>query len=160
MAKSNLCGDDQMKCSNDECRYEHIPEIDFKWLTKETINGKICVVKKRKLVANSIKEKFFNLPCTPSNVSCKLENSIVIWSEDLLKQCPLAYVTTLKNLTVIDNVIVNSKNGILFQSVIKKRKCNLDYIETTEGLFLSTDNSSLKLLKSYDDNLNNRFKLM
>ena len=152
------CNENTMTCFNSKCIFDHKPNVEYKlWhsLQFEIIN---CELEYINIISKNLTTPLFNhlnraneyLHCMPLNLECKVFNKIITWSKSIFHNCPFRRIISL-NFDQNDAILINRKNNLLFEIKNKFKECNLEIYETTEGLYLTSNNASF--LEKSDNNL-------
>ena len=169
---NNLCNGHKMNCKNkEECVFleERDPQRDVHpWmLGSHTFTLHECKFRNRLVMTDSLKKNVIHDTigsCEANDLYCELSDSIVIWKKDLIRTCLLErilYIWDLYSHKDADNNIAfyySRNQSLLFTPIEKQPKYSVyrgkkwkecggfDFIETTEGLFLSliTDDATRK----------------
>jgi hypothetical protein len=163
MIENESCNGRKMNCkSKDECYFleERDPKTDVHptWLGSHVFKLNECKFRNRLITADSFSKNVIHDSigtCKVEDLYCELRGSIVIWSKELIRTCPLErilYISDLYTHTDSNNYVdfyfsynqsllftpkEKQLNGTVFLSGKKFKECNnLEFIETTEGLYL------------------------
>lgn len=154
MTSSRTCNNLPLKCEDTSCFIENFPNPEYSYADDIMKLGVRCSVFPRIITAIKKSDHLFNKisnPCIATDLSCPLRDSIIVWKENIINNCPLELVTSL-NLTFHkeNKLFISVEDNILFQFKNESTKCELDVIETKEGLFLSKDKDASDLKVSED----------
>jgi hypothetical protein len=93
-------------------------------------------------------------PCTASDLECRLETSIVVWSETLLRSCPFERIIYLDDIQLEQPVIENGQADILYSNKEKTAfkmtneivtECqDINFLKTTSHLYIAFVNTDLE----------------
>ena len=83
MILTKKCGSGAMNCRKNECFYESNIVPIFSWLSTSITQGKTCSISPRVIIARNDKSVIFD-NCRPLELECRLDNSIVIWTQDII----------------------------------------------------------------------------
>lgn len=148
MIESDKCGDLIMNCTNkDDCYYEEPrhSKDDPRWWSITTPTQRVCSYKKTIILAKTNDTKVFKNAkngCTAFDLECNLENSIIIWNKDIVKECmfeSVLYVTDLMLTSEGTSLLYESKkNRFLFKLTgnVEYACGNISFYETLEGLYV------------------------
>ena len=150
MVTTKRCAERKMTCIESSCLYNDEPEIIFKRMRDDKVIYYHCATSSYAIIAASEKNVLFigkNNPCYVHEYHCIMKDQTIVWGRDVLHTCPFEYVQS-SSFMVNNNLIVSNQENLLFQLTAEFRDCDLDIYSTTSGLFVSTNNDSLKLDKS------------
>ena len=111
MVKEKKCGERKMTCDDESCYLDNTPDEEYKWLGSIKKEGLRCSLKYRVITAKTKEENLFHKNCKAKDLHCRMDDSIIIWSEDIINKCPYTYVT--------QDSFSHTGNDILFSSVTK-----------------------------------------
>jgi hypothetical protein len=75
----------------------------------------------------------------------------MVWSNELIKECPFEWVKTIK-LEKFSGLLINKEENKLFQPTTNMTICDsINVLSTAEGFYLSQDKQVLKLDKAGED---------
>lgn len=143
MATTFSCEGHQLICNTDYCEYDGTPEPRASWLSSSIEIGYKCTFKSRLISAKSTTDTLFKRNCTSLDLSCRTDDSIIVWKESIYQTCPYHVVKYLNNATIDQNVIVDLKSNLAFQIIKQVTICHTKMYETTQGLYLSSDPEAL-----------------
>ena len=91
MVATKKCIKESMSCENGGCYYEDTPTPEFNYFkTIEKIQTK-CIFFPRIITAANVDDLLFSNyhnPCRAEAGYCKLHDSVVIWTRDIIHECP------------------------------------------------------------------------
>lgn len=159
MYRTKKCETNTMTCNEGRCEFDGKPIPEYHYLSTFEQIGVSCVVERKHIMAKDDQEELFSTGCKASDLQCVLSNSIIVWSKDIIRNCPLDLVTKVSNLTsVTKDVVFHAENKWAFQLLKEELICSSEFtngikvIKTTEGLLLTSDRRATKL-KRIDLNL-------
>ena len=83
--------------------------------------------------------------CMSKDYYCKLKNSIIIWEDEIVHECPFSYVKSLK-LEPIGKALINKVENKYFEVVENETICNgIQAWRTAEGFYLTESEKALVL---------------
>ena len=94
--------------------------------------------------------------CRATDLACILPHVTIIWDRTLIHSCPYYRVQNL-NATMSDNIVLG--DNFLFQTTRTLVDCGMQILETTEGVFLTTDKKAQDLEAS-DMEVRENFNLL
>lgn len=92
MLKTKMCGLNKMSCEGDNCKYDIEPIAKYCWLSSFVETGITCSIKSKLILADKIETKLFGLNCYGKKLFCKTSNSIIVWENNILYECPYDWV--------------------------------------------------------------------
>ena len=166
MQRTKKCEANTMTCNDGRCEYDGKPTPQYHYLSTFEQIGVSCVVERKHIMAKDDQEELFSVGCKASDLQCELTNSIIVWSKDIIRNCPLDFVTKVSNITsVTKDVLFHAENKWAFQLLKEEIVCSSEFtkgikvMKTTEGLLLTTDQRAARL-KKIDLNLAGIHELM
>lgn len=157
MVRTKRCDKRELlACQGDFCTSEFIPETKYLYLQTTKYEWNYCEVYSETIEAENSYSVILNnqykiTSCLASELYCKFKESILVWSEDIINECPFAVVKSI-GLENINGILVNDKENKLFQVTGNKTICNnIQSLITAEGFYLTTDIKALKLRKDFDE---------
>ena len=152
MVRTKMCGAVRMFCSDSTCSHHENPKPDYKWmrrLTDEKIN---CILTTTIIkAADETVTLYEGLQgkCKASDLACLMPDGIIIWSTDIIHQCPLEYIESgtfnrrkqilFTHFGVTTNYTSRATH-LLFKLEKMETLCNLTGYLTSEGLWLTQSN--------------------
>ncbi len=111
MLNTQLCDGQLMKCHGSKnCSLEYQVNSDG-WLSSKTTTYS-CMIKTVHIVAknrNDLLFTHFQKPCKLSKYHCRSNESVVVWNNEIVDNCPFEFVKT----TIVEKVFI--QNTIFFQ---------------------------------------------
>ena len=156
MVRTKNCGKIRMSCEMGYCNTNIKPVINHYWLTEKTYEYSHCELYQIPIVSENKEVKIFTnqhalSSCKPIDLYCKFKNSIIIWDESIIHECPFAYVSKIE-LENKHNMLINKKQGKLFQVTENVTICNdIQGWRTIEGFYLAKDLKENKLKPSENE---------
>jgi hypothetical protein len=135
MSKDKLCKDKQMTCNGANCYYKSTRKPVYKWLTTLEVIDHSCYVSNKIIIAANETSRLFDSKCIATDLECTLEEKIIVWSKDIIHQCPFNNHNTYE-FEIYEDILINKNNRLLFQINEKIRVCDVDMYTTTEGVYL------------------------
>ncbi len=150
MIRTKKCGQIHMTCENDYCISKEQPELVYSFWSTTSQEWSECeayaqTVEAETSVSRILTHEHMLTSCTPKDLYCKFPHGILIWSADIIKECPyeLAKSVTLQSY---GNILVSEGENKLFQVTKNTTICDdIKGWETAEGFFLTQNARSLKL---------------
>ena len=152
MILTKKCGNMPMSCHDSNCYYQSEPKLEYQWLSqREYINYK-CEIITRPIVGETEDSVVFpssitNQACTAKQLYCKTHDSIIIWDQDVIHKCQYEFVQSA-NFQIIDNVMIDKEQSLLFQLNKRVNNCEMEMNSTTEGLYLTNSSKAFLLPKA------------
>ena len=146
MSKDKLCKDKQMTCNGANCYYKSTRKPVYKWLTTLEVIDHSCYVSNKIIIAANETSRLFDSKCIATDLECTLEEKIIVWSKDIIHQCPFNNHNTCE-FQIYEDILINKSNRLLFQINDNIRVCDVDMYTTTEGVYLvpESDENNIKL---------------
>ena len=149
MVRTKKCGKLHMTCTNEYCISKEQPEFVYSYWSTTSQTWSECeayaqTVEAENSVSRILTHEHMLTSCTPTDLYCKFPHGILIWSADIIKDCPYE----LKSITLqsYGNILVSEAENKLFQVTKNTTICdNIQGWETAEGFFLTQNARSLKL---------------
>ena len=152
MVDTRACAENDMICNDEGCSYDGTPKERYNWWGVVRETGIICSFKQKTIIAVNSTTNLFNSKCTADDLWCKLPESTIVWSKDVIQKCPYGKVTFINELSHDkDDILIDRVGSRAFKIVEKLHNCNLTLYRSTEGLYLSTDNDAEKLSETKND---------
>ena len=144
MVFTKRCGEAKMTCTGDYCELPFKPNFEYSWLT--TVNKTVysCTMYPLTLNADTaistmIISTTVARHCQAKDGFCLLNQGIVTWSMEIIKECPFNYVQR-RNLMHLGNALINDAQSKYFQLIEETIICNnMSAYRTTEGFYLTRD---------------------
>ena len=159
LVKNRICNKQTMVCRNqDECSYtENVQkEYPLLWGTN-TYSVYDCRFHQRIVMSMSTTANVLPNPigpCTARDLECRLETSIVVWSEALLRSCPFERIIYVDDIQLEQPIIENGQADILYSNKEKTAfkmtneivtACqDINFIKTTSHLYIAFVNTDLE----------------
>ena len=139
-------GNMPMSCHDSNCYYQSDPKLEYQLLSqREYINYK-CEIIMRPIVGETEDSVVFPSKIT-NQLYCKTHNSIIIWDQDVIDKCQNEFVQSA-NFQIIDNVMIDKEQSLLFQLNKRVNNCEMEMYSTTEGLYLTNSSKPFLLPKA------------
>jgi hypothetical protein len=148
MVKEKKCGERKMTCDDESCYLDNSPEEEYRWLGSIKKEGLRCSLKYRVITARTKEENLFHKNCKATDLHCRMEDSIIVWNEDIISKCPYAYVTQDSFSHTGDDILYSSVPNHLFKLTNKFTECGMEIYGTTEGLYITWDGKVKQFEKS------------
>ena len=141
MTKSESCFGKKMTCAEKICEYEG--EVIEQYSIWGTVNKQItnCVMKKRTLTATNVQAHLFDTNCLVSDYYCRLPKSIIIWEENVIKNCPFKRILKNVEFEVSTLTFFSKKHNLAFKFRGVQEYCETKIIKTYEGAYLTSNNN-------------------
>jgi hypothetical protein len=104
-----------------------------------------CHLFKRILISNDLNAPMFQHSqsrCWPEDLYCQLTDQVVIWKPDIIHSCPFFQIRTIE-LNVTDQIAYGEQ--FVFQIINQLHQCEMEFLVTSEGLYLTNDIKASKL---------------
>jgi hypothetical protein len=169
LSEKMSCEGAKMECENTgqrlNCKYDGTPRPEYRWLSTTTSTGFTCTVRSRNILASTSKATIFNDQCKVTDWECKMPNSIIVWRQDIVDECPYRKIKTTdgwsfnqKYLTLYNSrdlmLLKLMKGGLTRAQVICenydrfKSKNKIQIIQTTAGIYVSGETEAQNLIES------------
>lgn len=151
MVESDLCGTNKMNCTNKEqCSYtEPIPDLSEPgWESKTTAYTTDCTYRKTLILGKEYGGKLFKdakSECTAQNLECLLDTSIIVWKNDIVRNCHFEPALLIDDLTPVSsvsgytnkNVYQSRLNRFIFKLTDNyETACDgIKFLQTHQGLY-------------------------
>ena len=154
MIRNNACFGKKMVCVGTICEYEFTADEEYKWWDKVIKSGYRCQVKEQLIEADNKYSVVFRgmNSCVASDLFCKLKDSIVVWNNSVIHECPFELVDEIEMKSTDHHVYVSTSKNLLFNVDSLNAalgntmmRCGLPLLQTSEGLFIHP-------IKVYDQN--------
>jgi hypothetical protein len=140
MVKNKKCGEEDLICNNDGCRYLFEPKDDESYwtyfsTTDPVITFRTCRINFKNIISHSLNDMMFSHNCYLKNYVCILENSIVVWDKSIQNEC--AFVNVFNATFILEGkFFTDEEDKFSFEYLQTEKICNLNSIKTTDGLNL------------------------
>jgi hypothetical protein len=140
MVKNKKCGEEDLICDNDGCRYLFEPKDDESYwtyfsTTDPVITFRTCRINFKNIISHSLNDMMFSHNCYLKNYVCILENSIVVWDKSIQNECPFVNVFNA-TFKLEGKFFTDEEDKFSFEYLQTEKICNLNSIKTTDGLNL------------------------
>jgi hypothetical protein len=139
MLLTKRCENKPMICQDLSCHLTIISEQDYVYATTVEAKDYSCQLIPRLITAETKETILFGHTadkCTATKLFCKLAESIIIWSNEIIHECPFEVVRNCAFLIEPNNIVINETLQILLKVNNKTNLCNTEMLTTTEGLFI------------------------
>ena len=150
MIKTRKCYTESMSCDSENCMFEPVLERKFEWFRTLQQTAFLCVSTSKTISAPSPETILFygkSNTCTAKDLFCLMQRSTIIWDEQIIHKCKLQYIQT-SNFSSHENYLYSKDQSLLFQIQENHTICNMELYSTAEGLYITQDDTSLKLNKA------------
>ena len=154
MARTKRCDSkNAMKCQGDYCTYTDSPKIDYEWMVEKVYEWFSCEMYAVPIESENKESRILSIhhtlsSCHVTDNYCKLKDSIIVWTNEVIKACPYSLVEAVL-LENFGGILTSDKENKLFQITEQKTICqNITVYYTSEGFYLTTDQKSLTLTKN------------
>jgi hypothetical protein len=160
MISSKLCGANSMKCDHEGCFYLEEPgNEEYRWSFFSTPSPYTeyynCKLIFKDIISHSKDDFIFNKNCKISDFACKTEDSLIIWEENVIKECP--YINLLNvSVDLYQDIFLNQKEKLAFEFIKMGKICGQASFYTTAGLHILPLNQLSKInnfLLQYDNKI-------
>ena len=124
MVVTKRCDVNLMKFNGNKWYYDGTPEGKMNYIFPTTSFGYICNMIEVSIVAETINSYVFRVGCYVRNNSCRTENSLIIWKEDVMVDCLYRKIGTIPRMVVYPNYIFYSKDQEIAVKLELDRKNN------------------------------------
>ena len=149
MVRTMTCEMRKMDCDDNSCVTEFVPSPVYKYPKDVSYLGYKCSFKKRNIRAEHKDEGLFSKtgpPCLAQHHQCYLHDSIVVWNDDIIHECPYKLANIVKNVSKISASILYSQDPLFFLTINDAfYMCAMKIFKSNEGFFVSFSNISLHL---------------
>jgi hypothetical protein len=152
MINSRKCNNNNMNCVEDNgmVSCEHQPKINntYRWLSTIYHEATHCFIKSRKVAQNHEQIE----SCDVKNNFCKLRHSVLVWNENIYKNCNFELINSkiVKNLG--DELYQETNTSHIFKIINQEETnnyCNKSTVfKSAEGLYLNIKNKHNDLPKN------------
>jgi hypothetical protein len=161
LVKNKICNKQSMVCRNqDQCSYTENVHREYPWVWgTNTYTVYDCRFHQRIVMSMSNTAHVIpnpKGPCTAKDLECRLETSIVVWSETLLRACAFERIVYVDDMRLehialdIDNghanILYSNKEKTAFQltNEIVTSCQDINFIKTTSHLYIAFVNTELE----------------
>ena len=118
MIYSKKCNGKEMVCDglDGKCSYKEEPTVEFAWLQYTNAQSYHCNYQPRKIKARSGESPLFRKGCKVKDLFCKLEESMIVWSRDVIPVCELEHVAVVSDLQIRDGYLALTNRFNIRQS--------------------------------------------
>ena len=103
MIESHKCNSHQMKCSEDGCSFDELPEGEYAWFQDVKLTSVNCKLHRRKVQGEKNTSRLFSnsrSSCLAPDLNCQMPNSIIVWQASDVKQFMYSYIHRGNNYTL------------------------------------------------------------
>ena len=147
MVQTKRCDNEPMACDEDGCLYNKEPTGQFLWMQTVSASKIHCKFHRRRVSAehnNSLVFSNARSSCKPSDLSCSLANSIVVWNASDVALFMYAHVHMGFNYTLKGDILYSTETMYLFQLTATVQEANkYELHKTTEGLYIYMVNANM-----------------
>ena len=156
MVYNHKCGNDDMPCDKDGCKFMNEPPFDENnWSYFTTIDPmtsfKTCRIIYRDIISHSNDDQIFSHNCFIKNLYCKLDYSIIIWDLSIISVCPFFNIKKIR-VKLDELSLIDENDNVLYEYLEPESICNIPSIKTKSGLNLITIESLSKITNMLLDN--------
>ena len=139
-----------MSCDEkNNCNYEEFPPDEYSWFGESTKTFYHCYFSPKVISESDIDSHIFTGFCKVSDWFCILRDSIVVWSKDVVHSCPFRKVSD-GYFDSVGTLITERSQKLGFQFKNIETNCGLDFLSTTEGLYLAPLVKELPILDTFE----------
>ena len=139
MVATKKCENEQMTCDDQTCHLEIISKQKHIYLNTIEAKDYTCSILPRLIVAETTITPLFghsNILCNANQLFCKLTESTIIWTNNIIHLCPFEIIENNKFTIEKNNIIINESLKMLLQVNGITDMCDTTLFTTTEGLFI------------------------
>ncbi len=150
LVRNKKCDKEIMTCDeNQNCNYEDFPPDQYSWLGESSKTFFHCYFSPKIITESDLDSHIFTGFCKVSDWSCNLRDSIVVWGKDVVHSCPFRRVLD-GNFDSAGALLTDREQKLGFQFKRFENHCGLDFMLTTEGLYIAPLVKELPVLESFD----------
>ena len=156
MVRNKKCDKSVMTCDEaNNCRYEEFPPDDYSWLRDSTKTFAHCYVSPKMIAESDLESHIFTGFCKVSDWFCVLHDSIVVWGKEVVHSCPFRKISD--GYFDASGLLITERNQKLgFQFKRFENHCGLEFILSTEGLYLAPLVKDLPVLEKFESFVDTR----
>jgi hypothetical protein len=149
MVQTKMCVKNRMNCvESGACKYNGEPQVTYSWMASMAFDTFHCTISNKRLLSNRADLKILSdssSSCRAQDLFCQIGNNVVIWNTKIVNVCPYEYIQQA-DFYNLSNIFVSEKSAIVLQYVAKVNECQMNLLQTAEGLFLTEDPKALGLV--------------
>ena len=135
-----------MSCMEETCEYKTHPEPNYSYFSNPTQEYYFCWLGPKTISSQSEDDFVFNHVCRAKDLKCRLDDSMIIWKQEIIHECPFYNVTyTTFNISVA--LLTDDVNKIALQVKGTEKVCGTELLTTTEGIYLDFTKGNLLKFK-------------
>ena len=142
MKITKFCGfkptGNQMSCMEETCEYKTHPAPNYSYFNNPSKEYYFCWLGPKTISTKSEEDFVFNHVCKAKDLSCRLDDSMIIWKTDIIHKCPFYNVTyTTFNVSGSAGTLLKvDTNKLALEIKGFEKVCGAELIVTTEGIYL------------------------
>jgi hypothetical protein len=160
MVISSKCNNQVLTCFGDSCNSQEEPTVEYTLLSTNSFSSYHCQTHTRQIYSDSINKPLFaaaSTPCLAKDLFCRINTLTIIWESNVIHNCPFSLIN--KTTLFIDNNLAYN-NEYLFQITGKHQECDMEILETTEGIYLTKNAAAMNKLEHSVDDINTEHHLI
>ena len=139
MVKTKKCETEPMTCEGDSCTGSLIPNDNYVWMSIVRQVGYKCSFWPKILNTATVNDVLFGStshPCKALDFECYFHDSIVAWDKSVIHEYPFE-LYTVNTFKLDENVLINTKEHLLFRLTDTFTQCGTTIYGTMEGLYFT-----------------------
>ena len=143
MQRDKSCYGKEMACAEGKCYGDVVPADDYHWWSTVVKVGYRCWTNPKRIMADDLKTNLFGTrsSCRAKDLYCILSESVVVWTKDVIHDCPFERIDVLKFVFYenMNKLVFNREQRLLFVINSKFMSCNSTMYTTNENIYLATE---------------------
>ncbi len=151
MVSSNECGTQKknMECEGSSCWFEPVIIPEYSWFYEKEIKLTKCRYNKIHISAEYLDSDMFGVKCKPFELSCKMHDSVIVWSNNTIHKCPFKRVIKREKFQITTLGFVSYKNNLNFVYEKVENHCGIDLLKMVEGFYIKMHDNTIELQDSF-----------
>ena len=123
MVRTRKCNNLPMDCNGKSCHLDEEPVEKYEWWRTVIIENFTCEFTARIIEAEKTDDPIFTQKCRPIDLWCLLKDSTIVWTNDIIHDCPFKFIYMHVFFNLFDNVLVDSDNHLALQVTHEETLC-------------------------------------
>ena len=143
MVRTKECGPERkrMICEGKGCFFEEPAKPEYNWFYDIKKTQITCRFVEVKFTAEHADSSLFGDNCRAEELSCKLHDSIIIWTKKAIHRCPFRRILTQTPFDVNRDGFTSNQHNVNFIFHKTERHCNQVLLKMVEGVYILFKNS-------------------
>ena len=129
-----------MTCEGNGCWFTEPAKPSYSWWQDTELTIVECKFHNLSLTAEHSDSFIFNKECRPTDLSCQLHDSMVVWTKRNIHYCPFKRIMHKVNFKIELDGFTSFEHNLNFVFHQTETHCNSRLIKTVEGLYIKFSN--------------------